>query len=94
MEPYLRAATDYPGAYLGLLGKKDLQKTEWHVAAGQFAASCSYGAAPLCRRPSSLGRDALLKSGTSASPARACGFACLWETLAKHRVYAGFRPCG
>ena len=22
------------------------------------------------------------------------GFACLWETLAKHRVYAGFRPCG
>ena len=52
------------------------------------------GAAPWCRRPSPLGRDALPKSGTSASPARACGFACLWETLAKHRVYAGFRPCG
>ena len=46
------------------------------------------------RRPSSLGRDALPKSGTSALPARACGFACLWETLAKHRVCAGFRPCG
>ena len=25
----------------------------------------------------------------AASPARACGFACLWETLAKHHVYAG-----
>ena len=34
------------------------------------------------------------KSGTSASPARACGFARLWETLANHRVHAGFRPCG
>ena len=30
------------------------------------------GAAPWCRRPSPLGRDALPKSGTSASPARLC----------------------
>ena len=49
---------------------------------GNLLASFSNGAAPLCRRPSSLCRDALPKSGTSASPARACGFACLWETLA------------
>ena len=54
----------------------------WHsmLPLGNLPVALAMGL-HLCRRPSSLGRDALPTSGTSASPARACGFACLRETL-------------
>ena len=74
----------------GFLDPTTNAHTDYRGSMSSLGNCFSYGAAPWCRRPSSLGCDALPKSGTSASPAGACGLACLWETLAKHRV-ARFR---